>query len=360
MINSFVIDSFRGIRDLHVNELNEINLIVGDNNSGKTSILEALLLLRNPSDFANVIKVTRARNSTPFEGMTASYENFICMFPHDGPTMEIGVSAVSDGEIVSCVLHGQQHRVLLDESELKDRFIRREIDRDMETDEFKGKLFYTNRGDSGEIDIRYNPFVSLSGTTISRRKAINIAYLSPCDHLSGSIINRIARSDRYKEICIKTLQLFDPDIIDMMILKSTIGNTPAEYLKHRRLGIMPLSTFGDGIKKVLVLANAIAQASGGILLIDEVEPSIHKKYFDDIFRFLTKSCEAFHVQLFITTHSIEAVDGLLATQDYNEQNEIDNINVITVKRLGNKSYSRVLSGREVAADREAFGFEVRL
>lgn len=119
-------------------------------------------------------------------------------------------------------------------------------------------------------------------------------------------------------------------------------------------------TFGDGIKKVLVLANAITQAKNGVLFIDEVETAIHKKYYDEIFRFIVKACSAFNVQTFITTHSIEAVDGLLATQDYQEQTVVDDISVITIKKANGQTYSRILTGREVAADREAFGFEVRL
>jgi len=145
-----------------------------------------------------------------------------------------------------------------------------------------------------------------------------------------------------------------------MIFKSDISNRPVEYLKHRRLGNMPLSTFGDGIKKVLVLSNAISRAAGGILLIDEIETAIHKKYYDDIFRFIVKACKAFDVQVFITTHSLEAIDGLLATQNYEEQKEADSISVVTLKREANNTYSRVLSGREVAQNRETFGFEVRL
>lgn len=123
---------------------------------------------------------------------------------------------------------------------------------------------------------------------------------------------------------------------------------------------MPLSTYGDGIKKVLVLSNAIARAAGGILLIDEIETAIHKKYYDDIFRFIVKACRAFDVQIFITTHSLEAIDGLLATQDYEEQKTEDSVSVVTLKRERNNTYSRVLPGREVALNREAFGFEVRL
>lgn len=64
--------------------------------------------------------------------------------------------------------------------------------------------------------------------------------------------------------------------------------------------------------------------------------------------------------MFISTHSLEAIDRLLATQDYETQETEDGICVITLKREESNTYSRVLSGREVVYNREVFGFEVRL
>ena len=112
---------------------------------------------------------------------------------------------------------------------------------------------------------------------------------------------------------------------------------------------MPLSTYGDGIKKVLALSNAIAMAAGGILLIDEIETAIHKKYYDDIFQFVVKACERFNVQVFISTHNIEAIDGILSTQGYDNQETTDNIQVVTLKRGEDRTYSRALTGRELNA-----------
>ena len=147
---------------------------------------------------------------------------------------------------------------------------------------------------------------------------------------------------------------------DIKILKNEQTNRPVEYINHSILGDMPLSTYGDGIKKVLSIANAIAQSANGILLIDEVETAIHSKYYDKIFSFLTMASKHFNVQLFLTTHSIEAIDSLLATQNYDTQDTTDDISVITIKKAEDKTYSRVLSGRQVTKNRESFGFEVRI
>ena len=44
-INSIEINQFRGIRQLTISNFSKINLIVGDNNSGKTMFLESVQLL---------------------------------------------------------------------------------------------------------------------------------------------------------------------------------------------------------------------------------------------------------------------------------------------------------------------------
>ena len=361
MINSFHIEGFRGIRNLSVNHLNTINLIVGDNNSGKTSVLEALQLLSNPSEISNLFRVARYRDSSFIPSGLSLYENVICMFPHAEDQLSLGVFAEFDNIPVGCYISGKQERIIVDPSEVDGRYHRRnEMAGENEADQFQGTIEYIYGMQKGSTPLQINTYSRAFGASIDRVKAIRMRYISPCDHLRGSLISQIIRNDGYKDICVKALQLFDPDIIDILVLRSTVGVRSVDYIKHKKLGIMPLTTFGDGIKKVLVIANAIVQATNGILFIDEVETAIHKKYYDDIFRFIVKSCSAFNVQVFITTHSIEAVDGLLATQDYADQTVMDDISVITIKKAMDQSYSRVLTGREVFENREAFGFEVRL
>jgi AAA15 family ATPase/GTPase len=49
-LDSVIIHQFRGIRDLELKDLGRVNLLVGINNSGKTSVLEALQIYSNPLD----------------------------------------------------------------------------------------------------------------------------------------------------------------------------------------------------------------------------------------------------------------------------------------------------------------------
>lgn len=119
------VGAFRGIKDLKVEQLNHINLIVGDNNCGKTSVLEALLLLRNPYNFSNVLRVARLRDqdNSLFTGHASAFENFSSLFPRPSKKPVIHLSAgvrtssLSGTETAECTIEGEWTRILLDSSD---------------------------------------------------------------------------------------------------------------------------------------------------------------------------------------------------------------------------------------------------
>jgi len=362
-ISDLFIDSYRGINGLKIHNLRQVNLVVGDNNCGKTSVLEAVQLLRTSGNLANVYRIARQREMLSFIGSNSLFDNFICMFPrNNNDNMKILISGICNDKNISFNLQGVKGNILLVAKEIP-QFKYNNIDipnGDVEAESFEGELNLSYDKTHKKTSINVNQYSGMTRTPVSNKDEFSIIYVAPFEHLRGSVIDKIIRIESYKQICIKALQLFDPDIEDLMIFKSDTGNRPVEYLRHKKLGDMPISSFGDGIKKVLALSNSIAQANNGILLIDEIETAIHKKYYDDIFRFIIKACKSFNVQVFITTHSLEAIDGILATQDYEEQEKYDDICVCTIKKESDESFSRVLTGREVYNNREAFGFEVRL
>ena len=50
MIQDIQIERFRGFQSLDISDFGQFNVIVGENNSGKSSLLEALLLMGNPNN----------------------------------------------------------------------------------------------------------------------------------------------------------------------------------------------------------------------------------------------------------------------------------------------------------------------
>jgi len=362
LINKLQIERFRGVRDLSIDRLSQINLIVGDNNCGKTSLLEAIHLLRAPGSLANIYTIVKLREALLGLKVNSVYDSFVCMFPKDEDVLKIQLSCEYDGNSFSYVLFGEESREILDINELP-KIVRREFyetEGETETDVFNGQIVYTINGQTSSESIRLNRLSRRTGTLLGTNELIKIRYAAPYEHLKGNSLRQIVKDDRLKKSCLRALRLFDADIEDVKIVPSDVSPYWVEYLAHKRLGSMPLSTYGDGIKKILFLSNAIAESANGVLLIDEIETSIHKQYYDPIFRYLVNACKEFNVQAFIATHSLEAVDGLLNTQDYGTQDADDDITVVTLEREEGKTYSRVLPGRRVFNAREAFDFEVRL
>ena len=364
-INNLIIGQYRGINSMVISDLNNINIIVGDNNSGKTSLLETIYLLRSPETFTNILATSRLRT----QGLTSSampYEQFINILPKDGN--QIFVQA--DGEFgnVSLKVVGKEIMTEVIEEDLKYqsavlKYVKSTGLIGKEVTAFVGNLYSLVNSKRKELPIRFTS-ISRNLSHISNKDFINVKYLSPISHMTDNTFDKIVRMEGYKSICIELLRLFDPQIEDLVYMRNEHSGRAVEYIKSKNHGMMPLSAYGDGIKKVLSLANAVIESAGGILLIDEIDTSIHYKYYEDIFNFIIKACEKFNVQLFITTHSKEAIDEILKTQEYDENKKgelCDPINVITFRKdeFG-KICSRSMSGFDVHCNRELFDFEVRL
>jgi predicted ATP-dependent endonuclease of OLD family len=58
----------------------------------------------------------------------------------------------------------------------------------------------------------------------------------------------------------------------------------------------------------------MANASGGILLIDEFENGLHWEVQEQLWKALFEASNLFGVQVFATTHSTDCIRGFLAAQ----------------------------------------------
>jgi len=360
------INCFRGIHSLEMSKFNHVNIIAGDNNSGKTSVLEAIHLLRNPAEFNNILRVALTREIGIRGGLSTMYEDFTNLFSRNYDPMKISIDAICNEKPVDLCLTGAESLILLsseiafqNHSTMRRLELTKKYGSSFETNVFEGELQYTLNKKSGNSPVEIHAHGKKNSKKLEKKDYLNIVYLSPFSHMRMETFNSILSDDIYKEICVTVLQMFDPEILDIFYLKDEITSQTVEYVKNSRIGNMPLSTYGDGIKKILAIANGIAKAVKGVLMIDELETSIHSRYYSDIFRFVIKACKQFQVQLFVTTHSMETIDELLVAQDYSNHDS-DAVSVITLKKDVDKTYSRTLTGRHVLSNREEFGFEVRL
>ncbi|HEX3044886.1 MAG TPA: AAA family ATPase [Bacillota bacterium] len=108
----------------------------------------------------------------------------------------------------------------------------------------------------------------------------------------------------------------------------------------------------------------MVNAKGGILLIDELETAIHFSVLEKIFAWFVKSCREYKVQVFASTHSLEVMDALLESLKSNNDPpgpllEADPFRIITLKKQEQKTFTRILTGKEALDSREKFDMELR-
>jgi len=71
--SSITLDAYRKFQRLEINKLSRINLFAGINNSGKTTLLEAVYLLARQNDFNGLVEVVRQRGKVPYDWIDAEW-----------------------------------------------------------------------------------------------------------------------------------------------------------------------------------------------------------------------------------------------------------------------------------------------
>jgi AAA15 family ATPase/GTPase len=354
-INELNIESYKGFVDFSIKDLSQVNIILGDNNSGKTSLLEAIQILQMPYDFDNIVMVARQRdryraNSTKFT--QTQFSSFLNIFNKSCNDYSISLRCSTIESDISISLTG----------EIKDYFLADDQIKEFET-------AFRRNGKSSAIDEMSKAFVGLlvtkdtfainasnsvdvfldSHSTIMRsqksKEVFPLEYISPMDHIVNDRFGEITKSKKIKEAVIEILQSsFDSAIQDIRTIEDEDGRT-IRVIDHRVSGSMPLSTHGDGLKKAITLSNATAKIKDGIILVDEFETSIHPNAMGQVFNFMLSTCKKRNIQLFLTTHSIEALDYILGCDGA----KLGDTRVITLKKNNNKTYARIIDG--IAAEK---------
>ena len=111
------------------------------------------------------------------------------------------------------------------------------------------------------------------------------------------------------------------------------------------------------MKKAILLMTAIIAAKGGVLLIDEFETAIHTSAMDKVYRWILKTCKQLNVQLFLTTHSKEALEKVLALN--NDEELRGEISLHTLYQIDNKNVVRTLPADKAINIEKKLGQELR-
>jgi AAA15 family ATPase/GTPase len=327
-LDDLTIHRFRGLRDLNLKDLGQINILVGGNNSGKTSVLEAISTYCRPLDPLEWLNTSWRREIK--SSRKPQLDALKWLFPQNS---EVSHTHVYEGE--SYVSSNGDFPVT------ESRAIYREFEGISELGEAENSSESQLEIDEIEFDnILRGAELELKVATISHPEELSVKFeiwenqrfvnrknrstavlpidtVTPFSHrieqLQISLLSEVTLLGIKPEV-IKLLQQMDSEITDLVILSQT-GKRPSLYIDHKRVGISPLSAFGDGVRRLLFIALTLVKVEGGVLLIDEIETAIHTLALGSSFAWIVDWCQRLDVQLFATTHSLEAIDAMLEASD---------------------------------------------
>jgi len=332
-LDIFTIGAFRGLKDMRFEGLSRFNLLIGGNNSGKTSVLESLQAFCNPENPLEWVRIANARNSNARVFPAYSLNDCLSwLFPHihqDDKGIICSVNFEGDG---CCPIRKV-------EASIQPVFGMPDKD-DLEY--YKRRIPNFNPETNGNVEGLELTLVSTSNqgdgvpvsSSISRRFWQDIPFIRgrsnastsfPCATVLGHEY-RFAElyADSYSKLnhpqqqeILLLAQMFDSGITNISVASK--NHRPYLKLEHKSLGEAPLMIFGDGMKRILFIATALVTAKNGILLLDELEGGIHAFVLPAVMKWLLSAAVAMNVQVFATTHSLDAVDALLqAAEDSQE------------------------------------------
>lgn len=367
-ISDINIKSFRGIKNLELKNVNQINILTGDNNNGKTSILEVIQSYQNPADIREWRSLLRRNGQGRMSSDITYYEGFYDLFNinDDEKKIEYSISLNS----------GENHKVSMSAKE--------SVEEILEKDYESLRGFAITGGDGQQDDnVRTVPKMKINisfdekavceqeiydGQVVLALKNYEacaeyaydgrIIYISPVRHAEGSVyLRRVLDYPELYEQMLQVLREYDEDIISINydVDENRYGRGSYKILSKANRKALPLNVYGDGMKKAVLLMSAVIAAKDGILLLDEFETAIHTSAMTRTFKWILETCVKLNVQVFLTSHSSEAIDKLLKCSP----DSLNRISVYTLYKDDEGMSVRQLSGRKAIEAQDEMGLELR-
>jgi predicted ATPase len=316
---SFEVEGYRAIRHLRLPQLERVNLFVGLNNAGKTSLLEAvrLYLLRNSSTLpATLFEIVRSRS----DYRPPSFSLFEKGESPDSENLQAAADAVES------LFYGSfEHqsfapiRLTVEPMAATGLTIQLPWHREIAADagpawEAERDGFFAPesplvemRGEGDEFIVPFDWFIRRVplGRTRHRTPALMIGAGGLDPVRMREMWDRVAVAGQ-EGLVEDALRTVVPDL-DRVLL---VGESSRRSVLLKLSGAtrpIPIQSMGDGVYRVFGIALGLVLSRGGALLLDEVENGLHHSVQLEVWESILALAQQFNVQVFATTHSWDTV-----------------------------------------------------
>ena len=367
MLSQLNIEAYRGIRNLKIKDMGKINVIAGANNTGKTSILEVIRSLSAPNSLRQWRTLGRRESNSPII-FTTVYDTMKSLFPvnTDIDGNKIAYKGTFENKNFEVELLMRTDSITITDDMLKeangtkyqDGQKRDEMDlKEYETDVLEIKYIINGR-ECGE-DTLYSIQRGMRWDRDREKADIvkNVIYVSPTQHAQSELYlgSLLSDPDLYDQF-VQIMRQFDPHFLSINAVRdgNSFGPKYVVLSKNHKEGLL-LNAYGDGMKKAMLLLSSVIRAKNGILLLDEFETAIHITAMEQVFKWLIETAISLNVQVFMTSHSLEAITTVLRC---NKELQKD-MRMITLVNVDNEVKVRNVDGEKAIQLLDEYGLELR-
>ena len=334
--SSVHVERYRGLEGLVLDDPGRVNLVVGVNNAGKTSLLEAIHLLAHQNDERALLDVIRWRGRVEGDPdplwlieqlpQAARLSGCFDRVPGNTTTVEFEVLTEPDPDEEDQISFLSKLGV---DASYGGKAQRTEV------------VFFEDRPRR----------TSFQG----QRWLCRSSFTSP---FSANRPETLARGNKESLEAGTKRQIIDfiRQRVDPGLRNIELADRFNRFLvSHDDFDRAPdLAAFGEGVRRVFEIGLLFAGVRGGVLLVDEFENAIHTELLVEFARLVQDLAAELDVQVFLSTHSKETIDAFVL----NGHGTTDVVGY-ALSRTDNAVEARRYDGNRLRSLHDAVDFDLR-
>jgi len=296
VINTLEINEYKGFSNFKLDNLSQINIISGKNNTGKTALLEAISILKSSDN----LRTFKKNIALIFKSRDLYSEDLEKYFEDINLSMTIK-------DVNIKIEHHFKDELEIDIEQL-DKRLQREFDGSEEflimyhNDKVKDIMRFERRSESAFYVSREKSDTAFIDSSKPNNSDLTTLYSS---------IQDLGIQDKfltYLQIIDKNIIRIEPQLRERKsFLRVTLENPYRSLFS---------SELGEGTNRFIEILCVLLSNANGTVLIDEIENGIHYTKLYDVWKAIIEIVQKETIQLFVTTHDDESIEALLkASQD---------------------------------------------
>ncbi|GAA9339957.1 ATP/GTP phosphatase [Helicobacter pylori] len=336
MIQSVRIKNFKNFKDTTIDGFTKLNIITGENNAGKSNLLEALYCLVGKSmhPCTNILEIydnirkeplTTESKNLMFYGLDTEKEIQIVTTLDNNQTLDLQIKFIAnekqkviESQIMPIVEHAQEFSRL--------NFTLKKNNKEIYNDHLNitkipnfppipnqsgyNRQFKNFEPNQSQKLLPFESAAIITPSDVARKRdVINPNAIHIMNPNIIQAVRKILDDNQLEKRLNQSLNQFDKNIQAIRFNANNQLKLEVKNIKEK----VPLSMFGDGLMKYLHIMSAFIANNATTIYIDEVENGLHfsrmRLLLEKIIDFINNNKDR-NLQVFMTTHSQEFVEIL--------------------------------------------------